>query len=1165
VEFRILGPLEVLDGDRVLRLGAGHQRMVLALLLLRANEAIPRDRLIHELWGDRPPKTAAKALQGHVSALRRQLEPGGAAAASRMILTRAGGYELRIEPEQLDLGKVERLRDEGRLALEHGESEKAAEKLREALALWRGQPLADFLYESFAQAEIARLEELRLATLEDRLEADLARGRHPELIGELEALVQAHPGRERLRGQLMLALYRSGRQAEALDAYRAARTALADELGIEPSRALRDLQRAILRQDPAIDFASAPQPDRVRGGVFVGRESELAELNAALDDAVTGRGRLALLVGEPGIGKSRLADELLGRARGRGAQVLVGRAWEAGGAPAYWPWVQSLRGYLRVAEAEIVREQLGLAAPDLAQLLPELRELFPDLPHSVALESEWARFRLFEATSSFLLAAARGRPLVLVLDDLHAADEPSLLLLRFVAREIAAGRVLLVCALRDVDPVLRDPLSSTVAELLREPHTLRIALSGLKESEVAEYIRATTGIEPAAGLVHAIHSEADGNPLFVGEIVRLLDSEARLAEPDGHVTIPPEVRAVIGRRVGRLSAECLSMLVAASVLGREFRVDALAQLTGLSPDRVLDVLDEPMTERVLEEVPGVRGRLRFAHALIRDTLYEDLTPARRMKLHKEAGDALEVLYSADPEPHLSELALHFVAAAPAGVEDKAVEYARRAGDRAAGQLASEEAARLFEMALSLAGDPTERCELFLALGDAQARAGSTAASKQSFLRAAELAEALGLVDHLVKAAIGYGGRIIYEVSRDDEAWVPLLESALAALGPDDSLSRVRLLARLAALREAGFVAERKAALGREAVEMARRLGDPATLAYALSAYIPANESPRNVLEMLQLASELLDLSIDVGDQERAVEAYEHRLGRLIELGEMQAARADLDAMRKITDELRQPAQRWLVGACEARDALLAGRLDEAERLIRRALGFGQRAHPAIAENTFRLQLYLLRREQGRLLEIEDIVRRADTEYPANRVWRCVLAQTTAELGLNAESKRTLDGLAADRFAALPFREMWLVSMCFLAEAASELDESEHASLLYELLLPYADRIGVSYPEISTGSMARYLGLLAATERRYDVAVRHFQEALRVNEGIGAQSWVAHTQADYGCVALARDSRGDRARAKSLLEAAVATFRQLGMASHAARTTAVRKRIETRTD
>jgi hypothetical protein len=209
---------------------------------------------------------------------------------------------------------------------------------------------------------------------------------------------------------------------------------------------------------------------------------------------------------------------------------------------------------------------------------------------------------------------------------------------------------------------------------------------------------------------------------------------------------------------------------------------------------------------------------------------------------------------------------------------------------------------------------------------------------------------------------------------------------------------------------------------------------------------------------------------------------------------MQAARADLDAMRKIADELRQPAQRWLVGASEARDALLAGRLDEAERLIPRALGFGQRAHPAIAENTFRLQLYLLRREQGRLLEIEDIVRRSDTEYPASRVWRCVLAQMTAELGLNAESKRTLDGLSADGFAALPFREMWLVSMSFLAEAASELDESEHASLLYELLLPYADRIGVSYPEISTGSMARYLGLLAATERRYGVAVRHFQEA-----------------------------------------------------------------------
>jgi DNA-binding SARP family transcriptional activator len=267
VEFRILGPLEVLDGDRVLRLGAGQQQALLALLLLRANETISRDRLIQDLWGDQPPRTAAKALQGHISTLRRELEPDGeAGAASRVILTRAGGYELRVEREQLDLDRFERLRREGRSGLASGKPDTAAELLREALDLWRGPPLADFLYEPFAQSEIARLEELRVSTLEDRVEADLARGGHAELIGELEALVQEHPGRERLRSQLMLALYRSGRQPEALDAYLAARTALVEELGIEPGRPLRELHQAILRQDPGLDLVPAVQPDRVRRG-----------------------------------------------------------------------------------------------------------------------------------------------------------------------------------------------------------------------------------------------------------------------------------------------------------------------------------------------------------------------------------------------------------------------------------------------------------------------------------------------------------------------------------------------------------------------------------------------------------------------------------------------------------------------------------------------------------------------------------------------------------------------------------------------------------------------------------------------------------------------------------------------------------------------------------
>ena len=412
-----------------------------------------------------------------------------------------------------------------------------------------------------------------------------------------------------------------------------------------------------------------------------------------------------------------------------------------------------------------------------------------------------------------------------MLDDLHAADEPSLLLLRFVAREIADSRLMVVCAYRDVDPALRDPLTSALAELVREPHTVQVALAGLREPDVQEYIGLSTGTEPAPQLVQAIRAETEGNPLFVAEVVRLLDAEGRIGEADAHLRIPPGVRAVIGQRVARLSEPCRNLLVAASVMGREFGLDALARLNELDRDELLDVLDEALAERVVTDVPGSPGRLRFGHALIRDTLYDELSSARRLHLHEAAAEALEAVYSADLEPHLAELAHHYFAAAPAGVAAKALEYARRAGDRAASQLAYEEAMRLYEMALTLVEEDADRCALLLALGDAQAqgRRHARRPRRPSARRPTSL-KGLGLPELLAEAALGYGGRIIWEVSRGDAEYVPLLERALAGLGEEDSTLRVMLLARLAGgpLRDAVFDPERRRSLSEEA----RRDGPP---------------------------------------------------------------------------------------------------------------------------------------------------------------------------------------------------------------------------------------------------------------------------------------------------------------------------------------------------
>src|SRR5829696_5042611 len=497
IDFRILGPLEVLDEGHRVALGGSKQRALLALLLLHANETLSTDRLIDELWGERPPANAAKTVQMQISRLRKALAGEAGDGSAGVVVTRERGYQLILDPDRLDSQRFERLVAEGRSELAAGRPESAVTALERALSLWRGAPLAELAYEPFAQREIARLDDLRVAALEALIEAKLALGAHAEVVGRLEALIGEHPYRERLRAQLMLALYRCDRQADALQAYQDARRKLVEELGIEPGERLRELERAILAQDPALQLAAAEEPAVGEPAVeaprsaFVGRERELAELLGGLDDAFAGRGRLFLLVGEPGIGKSRLAEELIVQARVRGALVLVGRCWEAGGAPAYWPWVQSLRSYVRNCEPETLREQLGDGGVDLAQIVPELRELFPDLPEPARLEPEAARFRLFDVTADFLRSASTSRPLLLVLDDPHAADASSLLLLRFLARQLGSSRVMLLGAYRDVDPIPGMPLAEMLAEVSREPVTRRLELDGLSEREVAEYVELT--------------------------------------------------------------------------------------------------------------------------------------------------------------------------------------------------------------------------------------------------------------------------------------------------------------------------------------------------------------------------------------------------------------------------------------------------------------------------------------------------------------------------------------------------------------------------------------------------------------------------------------------------------------------------------------------------
>jgi DNA-binding SARP family transcriptional activator len=1083
MDFRLLGPLEVVEHGRSLVLGGAKQRALLAVLLLHANEVVPTERLIDELWGESPPATVAKSVQVYVSRLRKELGDG-------RLATSRPGYILHVAPDELDLARFERLVGEA----DGADPKLAAERLGEALALWRGPPLADLAYEPFAHGPIARLEEVRVAALERRVDADLARGRHAELAGELEALVAAHPLRERFHGQLMLALYRCGRQAEALEAYRTARTALVEELGIEPGRELRELHRAILQQDAALDVAP-----RRRG--FVGRAAELAELVGGLDDVVAGSGRLFLLAGEPGIGKSRLGDEAAAIARERGARVLTGRCWEAGGAPAYWPWTQALRAYMRETHDHDHEPsaQLGSDAADLLQLVPDLAPPSP-------LDPEGERFRLFDATAQFLRNASKDRPIMLVLDDLHAADEPSLLLLRFVARELASMRVLVVGAYRDVDPTLGEPLIELLGELAREPVVRRLALGGMSEPEVARYVELTAPEIASPDLAAVLYERTEGNPLFVGEIVRLLavESGRRLA-------IPPSVRAVIARRLTHLSPESNRLLLLASVLGREFDIDALARMGGVTEAELLDRLDDAFAARVISDA---RGHIRFAHALIRDTLYEGLSGARRASLHKLAVRALERLEDDRPGSQLPELARHAVAARDAG---KGLRYARRAAERALEVRAYEEAARLFRLTLEALElrqpvDAAARCELLLAIGDALAKAGRSAASQESFLAACDLAREASLTECFALAALGYGGTCGWQRAGKDARIVPLLEEALTAVGPSESSLRARLLARLAgALRDQPAL-EPRASLSREAVRIARGLGDEDTLAYALAGLFMATWGP-DVDELVPIADEVTRLAHETGAADIALDALTMRgILAWTTHGQPDAASLD-DEYEALAATLKQPGHGWQVAIVGAAAALFLGDLAKAEQLAAEALEGGQ-ARSFDADCSYRLAMFLLRREQGRLAEIEDLILEAVDEYPGYRSFRCFVPLLHCELGRDDEARHAFDELSAAEFAALPRDSEWLFCLSILAEVAARLRDRDRAAVLYRLLRPYARLNAMASGEVAIGSVARYLGILAATIGRWDEAAGHFEDAIAMNARMGARLWLDHARDDY---------------------------------------------------
>ena len=1100
----------------------------------------PRSEVAGRFWPDVLDSSARKSLRTELVAVRRALGPAvdGALVATRDLVGLDG------EAVSVDAREFERLVREGRL-------DAAAE-------LGGGELLpgldAEWVYA--ARATHSR----RLDGVLERLAAGAeAAGALEEAIRISRRRVELDPLHEGAHRELIRRLIGAGETSAARVAFDDLARRLRTELQVAPSRETRRLLEAI--HAPAAVEGGAPPAlppalTRPRRSPFVGRGDALGWLRAQWSLAQAGAGRLALIGGEPGIGKTRLAGEFARAAHEEGAAVLLGRCHEEA-LISYQPFVEAVGRHAATVSPDVLRGQVGVGGGELARLVPEIARRLPDLAAPDGGDSEGRRFRLFEAAAGVLAETSRSWPLVLVLEDLHWADKPTALLLAHIARSVETERVLIIGTYRDTE--LGDPLQSLLTELRRDGALERLRLGSLYRGDVAAMISGWLGRTPPTHYAHALHRETDGNPFFIEEVLRHLievgavdETAWRRLASFTELGIPDGVRDAIERRLATLSPAARRVVTMAAAIGRSFSFEVLDALA----EDALEALEEARDRRIVDEEPGAPGRYEFAHALIRETLYASLSGPRRMQLHRRIGAILEQQRAGDPDPPPAELAYHFIAAADPRTAAKAVDYSARAGRRALAALAYEEAVDHFERALRLsaASDAATQCELLLGLGEAHSKASEFEPSRLAFEAAAELARTAGLGEQLARAALGLARGWI-EQGTADPATIALIEEALGGLPETATALRARLLGRLAMELHFASEPQRCRTSARRSVALARELGDPATLAFALNAHHWAQRGHDEVGELLAIADEIIRHAEASAELELALQGHSWRLVDLLELGRTAAVDDEIAACERLAAHLHQPFYRSWVAGLQPMRALMQGRFDDAERLAREALAAAEAAGNWNGITASRVQLAWCWKDMGRgaehAAEVERFVRDEVLTRPlsgsAAAMWNGNLALFMAEAGLDAPAREYLARLGARDDTELTQTVDGRSACALGAEACALLQDERLAPRLYELLLPRDGLCilggrGVYF----RGAAARYLGLLAATLGRTEAAVRHHEDALETNARAEAPPWIARSLLDLAAALLARGGPGDDDRAADLLRRAAALARDLGM-------------------
>lgn len=1182
LELGILGPLEVrVDGGLPVALGGPRQRASLALLALNANKVVGVDWLVDELWGESPPPTAVHTIRVFVSRLRAAL-----GAAGGRLATRPPGYLLEVGIDEIDASRCEHLYRAGRAALAGGDARRAVPLLRDAQALWRGAALTDFAYERFAQAEIARLDELRVNCREELIEAQLALDEHAVVVRELEGLVREHPFRERPRGQLMLALYRCGRQADALDAFQQGRHKLLDELAIEPSPALRELEHAILSQDPSL---SAPTPERVTpsdaaraataedevvdgaetaaepeppplppalrslaGPPYVGRDKEQQYAERAIRDVTTGWRRIVVIGGEPGIGKTRLAARVALEAHERGFCVGWATAREGLGAP-YVVWSTLLSQLVEHAPRPVVQQIASRQGGELVRIIPSLPEHVDHLSEPRQSDPETERFMMFQAVIAMLEAMAGVFPIALVFDDVQWADAPSMELLQHVAA--ATGHLPLLLITTNRGSAVHGPraLRDALGAFHRLDGVEQLLLEGLELGEITELMSAIAGRELDGAertVAEYITAETDGNPFFVVQILRNLAERGFIVQDQdgqwsvrgsGRVPLPPGVREVVAARVGRLGEGAEAVLEVASVIGEAFDLRVLERIVGADEHDILETLEAAVRASLLAESTEEVGRFSFAHALFKHSLYEQVGTTRRAEIHRRVAEAIEEVGAFTPDELVTELAHHWtlVPSEPR----KAVHYAQLAGEQALARLAPDHAVRWFSVALgvvsSVPDHDARRCDLLIGLGEAMRQVGDPS-FRQHLLDASALADQLGDLERLARSVLANTLGPYGAAGRPDPERIAVLEHASNRLAHDAPHLPLVLAIRA---KEVYYGGGGGGELVERALSLARQRSGRRELAKVLSyvanigRVVPLEHHDALVGELTQIAKELADPELQFrGTYLRFIHA--------MHAGDRKALDGALAEMLRLADAIGQPVLRWTALWCQSAQHWIAGDLGASETLTNEAAAMAVRhAIPQGMLVTFG-QLVAIRTEQDQLEELEEPLLRQSEDAPDLRLLHVTRGFVAAQRGELGEAAAALEELASDGFR-FEFHQTRAFNLARCADIALRVRALDAAAALYPILLDqrplFATTAGVS----TRGSVELNLGRLASALGRYRTADNHFTEAMSAHARLAAPLLTARTHLAIGESLLARGTQAKWADARQALLAAAKLGREHG--------------------